>query len=176
MTIACGAHDAPARGPHDHALLHEKRLDHFFDRIPLLIHCGREGFDADGTAAVMLDDAAKVTPVHDVETATVDFETVERAVGAGGVDSGDAVDRRKVAHPAQQAHRHTRGATGPARNLRRAVAGNAEAEQVGATADDALKIRIVIELKSQRNAEALAQRPRDQMAVFLDRTFGIPLP
>ena len=53
---------------------------------------------------------------------------------------------------------NARGAAGAARDLVGAVGGNGDAEDARAAIDDQLELRLAVEIKPHRNAEAVAQR------------------
>jgi len=68
----------------------------------------------------------------------------------------------EVAHAAQQAAGDAGRAAGAAGDLQSAGLGQLEAELLGAAADDAQQLLRRVELQPQRDAEAVAQRRRQQ--------------
>ena len=121
-----------------------------------------ERLDADRAAAVIHRDRGEIAPVHGVEAGGVDFERRQRLVGDRAVDRRRAADRSEIAHPAQQPAGDARRAAGAARDLVRAVGGDADAEHARAAIDDLFKLGLGIEIEPDRNAEAVAQRIGEQ--------------
>ena len=92
----------------------------------------------------------------------VDLHPGQRRVGDPGVDLGIAGRLGEIADPAQQPPGDARRPPRAARHLPGAVLGEREAEQPRGAADDLLQLRDRIEGEPHRNAEAVAQRRRDQ--------------
>ena len=119
---------------------------------------GGQRFDADRTTAVVHHDGREIAPIHRIETGGVDFKRGERLVGDGAVDRGGAGDGGEIAHAAKEPSGDARGAAGAARDLVRAIGGDADAEHPGAAIDDELELGLGVKIQPHRNAEAVAQR------------------
>src|SRR5262249_57315177 len=65
-------------------------------------------------------------------------------------------------HPAERPSGDARRAAGAARDLVRAIAGHADAEQARATVDDLFELALGIKIEPHRNPEAVAQRVGEQ--------------
>ena len=104
-----GQHAAAGRALHE-ALLKQVRLDDLFDDVALIAERRRDCLDPDRPARVVFGNAAKIAPVHAVETAPIDVEPQQRCVGSNGVNARQTGDCGKVADPAQQPYRDARGA------------------------------------------------------------------
>ncbi len=100
MPVSARGHNASARRALQEPLLHQKRFDDIFDGVAFFRQGGGDGLDADGTAAVIFDDVAQVTPVHGIEAARIDFEARQRAIGDRRIDRQIILDDGEVAHPA----------------------------------------------------------------------------
>ncbi len=151
-----------ARGAGDHADLDQIGLDHFLDRVARFGQARGERLHADRTAAIDVGDHRQVTPVHRVEAERVDLKPGERGIGGAGVHHCLPRHIGKVPHPAQQPPGDARGATRTPRNLRRTILGNAKVEQRGGAGDDAGQFLDRVELQPHGDAEAIAQRRRQQ--------------
>ena len=104
---------APARRAPDQPLLDQEGLDHLLDRVALLGKRRRQSVDPDRTAAIACRDAVEITPVHQVETETVDLELGEPAVGLDRIDLAGPGDGSEIAQAAQEATGDPRRAARP---------------------------------------------------------------
>src|SRR4051812_45406710 len=64
-------------GARHHRLLKQVGLDNILKRVAFLAHGGRDGFDADGTAVVYLDDRPQKGAILFVEPAFVDLRQLQ---------------------------------------------------------------------------------------------------
>ena len=94
--------DAPAPGgPGEKAHLHQVGLVDVLQGDSLLPHCGRQGLQTHGAAAVVPDDAAEHPPVHLVQTQVVHLQGGEGLVGHPLGDDPPGPDLGKVPDPAE---------------------------------------------------------------------------
>ena len=107
--------------------------------------------------------SVEIAAVQLVEAAWVDFEAAERLVGDLRVDRLDAVDLGEIAHAAQQPRRRCAACRASARAISlRAVVGERDAEHARAAAHDVFQLLDRVEIEPDRDAEAVAQRRRQQ--------------
>src|SRR2546422_1649373 len=131
MQVCLTCHPSPRRRSHDEADLQEIGLHQLRERLRLVVDRGRDGFDADGASAVVLDDGAQEPPVEPVETPPVDTLLVERVPSDGGRDDAVARHLGVVAHPAQQTIHDPRRAAGAPCDLTRPARLDLRAEDLG---------------------------------------------
>src|SRR6266446_5185669 len=153
---------AAARRALDQSLLDQVGLDHFFYDVALVGERRRNCLGTYWAATIILGDAAQVAAIHCIEPAGIDLEPVQGGVGGPRVDAGETVDRGEVAHAAQEPRCDAGCAARAPSDLHRTIGGKLHAEDPTAPADDALELLRFIKDEAQRDAEALAQGPRDE--------------
>lgn len=79
--------DAAAGGALDETFLDQERFEDFFDGVAFFGKGRAQGFDADGAAAELVDDAQKVTAVRRIQSEIVNVQANHRGLG----------DRRRAA-------------------------------------------------------------------------------
>src|SRR5439155_437935 len=99
MQVCLTGHPPTRRRAHDEADLQEIGLHHLRERLGLVVDRGRDGLDADGTPAVVLDDGGQESPVEPIETSAVHAFLVERVTSDGGRDDPVAGHVGVVADP-----------------------------------------------------------------------------
>ena len=157
--LICLLRNAPAaRGTGEKSLLQKIGFVDILERNGLLIDRGGERFHADRTAGIILDDAAEHAPVERVEPEMVDLQPVERLVCHLPCDNAVCRHLRKIAHAAKDAVGDTRRAAAAAGDLLRPVVLNAYAEDTGAALNDAAELLRRIQLQTENDTEAVAQR------------------
>ena len=100
--------------------------------------------------------------VHAVEAGLVDIEPRQRRIGLPGADLGGAVDRGEIPDPPQQPRRDPRRAAGAGCDFPRPVRRQPHLQQRGGPRHDHGQIVDIVEIQTQRNAEAFAQRRGEQ--------------
>lgn len=156
VPVACRRQHATARRSHDQALLQQEWLDHVFDRVPLFGEGGCERIEAGGPTGIEFGETTQVAAVHGVEAALVHLQAAESRVGRRRVDRIGAVHRREIANPAQQADGDPRRAARASGDFERSVVAERKPENRRSAADDQPEVFGVVELQSERDAEALA--------------------
>ncbi|GAA3155408.1 hypothetical protein GCM10017687_86770 [Streptomyces echinatus] len=151
-----------ARGTGEQALPDQERLGDLLHGLPLLPHRDGEGGQADRSAAEQLQQRLQDRAVEAVEAAGVDLVDGE---GGGRDLAGDhpvGLDLRIVADAAQQTVGDAGRAPGAAGDLGGAVRVDLDVQQVRRAVDDALQLVRFVELHVRGEAEAVAQRGRQQ--------------
>ncbi len=155
--------DAAARGALQEALLQEVGLVEILDRPAVLAHRRGDRLDPRRAAAVDLDQHREDPPVELVEAEVVHLEERQRLLRHREVDPrGVRVDLGEVAHPAQQPVGDARRAAAPARELVEAGGVGGDPEDLRRALDDARQLLGRIEIEPVDDAEARAQRRRDE--------------
>ena len=126
------------------------------------LKAGGERLDPDRAAAVEIGDHRQVAAVHRVEAERVDLQPRQRRSATSASIVSDARGMGEVAHPAQQPAGDARRPARAPRDFARAVVGQIDAEQPRGAADDLLELLDGVEIEPDRNAEAVAQRRRQQ--------------
>ena len=157
------AQHAAAAGAQDQTLLDQIGLDHVLQRVARLGQRRGQRFHPDRAAMVMLGDAAQIAAVHRVQPEPVDLQPGQRRVGVGRGPPGCARRRRRNRAPGAAAARRCAACRGTAgRSRRRRPAVRSKPQLLGAARHDQLQLRRRVEHQPQRNAEAVAQRRRQQ--------------
>src|SRR5687767_13672417 len=82
--------------------LNQIRLDDLLDRIFLFMNGSRQRADADWSTAEFLDDRQQQSPIHFVETISIDFHPVQRIVRNLLVYAPVVIHFSVVAHATEQ--------------------------------------------------------------------------
>src|SRR5262249_34190606 len=99
---------------------------------------------------------------HAVKATPVDLEPEQRSIGSGRINAYQMLHGSKVADPAQQAHRHARGAARSPGDLGGTIGTQVEPEDPRAAADNQLELRRFVEDQRHDDIKTLAQRSGDQ--------------
>src|SRR3989475_12340177 len=84
MQVCLTCHPPARRRAHDEADLQEIGLHHLRERLALVVDRGRDGLDADGAPAVVLDDGDQDEPVEPIEASAHHAFAIERVTSEGG--------------------------------------------------------------------------------------------
>ena len=155
---------AAARGAHQVALLDEERFIDLFHGAGILAHRRGDGGEPDGTALELVDDGAEDAVVHLVEAVLVHIEGGEGDLGDGVVDGAVALDLGEVADTAQQQVGDTRGSAAASGNLVGRVVGDFDFYDARRPFQDFGQRCGIVVLEPQVDAEAGAERSREQAA------------
>src|SRR5437899_10882048 len=135
MHVCLTCHPPARRRAHDEADLQEIGLHHLRERLGLVVDRGRDGLDADGAPAVVLDDGDQESPVEPIEASAVHAFLVERVTSDGGRDDPVAGHLGVVADPTQQTiHDPWRAAGAPGELARPTPRGRGAADHDGSGA------------------------------------------
>src|ERR1035438_5969860 len=154
--------DAPARRTIEEADLHKKWFIDFLDRVRLLCERSCQCVQPHRPALIFLDDGQQQLAVDLIEPVTIDFEHRQRGLRGGLVDLARPAYLGVIADPPQQAIGNTRCASTTGGNLDRAGLVDLDAENFSRALQDDLQVRVGVELQPQHDAEARAQRRRQQ--------------
>jgi len=99
MPIGGIGDDAAARRAIQKALLHQEGLVYVFDGIDGFTDGRGDRIEADRAAAEFLDNDLKDLAVGPVETAGIDFQSIEGMIGKVGRNRLDVGDLSKVTDP-----------------------------------------------------------------------------
>ena len=108
----------------------QERLDDLFERAALLGQRRGDRLDADRAAIEALADHLQVAAIERVEPGMIDREPIERRRRDRTANRTVALDRREVAHAAQQPIRDPRRAARAPRDLGGAVLIDHDADQL----------------------------------------------
>src|SRR2546426_6082270 len=114
VQVRLAGHAPPVRCPHDETDLQEIGLDHLGQRFGLVVDGGRDRFETDRPAAVVVDDRGEEAPVEPVEAARVHALAVERPPRDRCGDDTVTLHLGVVAHAPEEAVRDPRGPAGAA--------------------------------------------------------------
>jgi hypothetical protein len=153
---------AAAGGAVEEADLDEEGFVDLFEGVLLFGQGGGEGVEADGAAIVFFDDSAEQAAVELVEAVGVDFEEGEGSLGGCAVDATGGADFGEVADAAEEAVGDAGCAAGAHGDLGGAVAVDGDAEDFGGALDYPAEFVVGIELEAEKDAEAGAERRREQ--------------
>ena len=142
--------------------LQQIRLVDVLDRLGLLAERDGERREPDRAAAEPLDHAAQELAVEALEPDRVDLEQRQRLLGDRGRDDSLVTHLGDVAHAAQDAVRDPRRAARAARDELCRVVGDLDAEDAGRAAHDRRELDRAVVVEPEREAEAVAQRRRQQ--------------
>src|SRR6185369_165209 len=110
------------------------------DGVARLGEPGRDGFDADRSAAEIACNHRQMPAVERVEAEPIDLQPGQRLGGDPAIDMTVAGDAGKIAHPAQQPAGDAWRATRPPGDLQRAIVTKRHRENPGAAAHDLLQL------------------------------------
>src|SRR5437870_1539602 len=148
-----GGDPAPTRALEESGL-EEIRLIPVFERSPVLADRGDDRVDAHRPAAELLDDGREEPPVELVEPVLVDLQPGQRFARRRKVDPALARDFGEVAQPSEQPIGDARRAPAPAADLPCRLRRDRDAEDPGRPFDDLREGVHVVEVETQRDAEA----------------------
>src|SRR5829696_7165891 len=154
--------DPAARGALHQTLLEEVGLEDVLDRVGFLADRDGERGEANRSSRELRGHQLEELAIMAVESGPVHLEHLERIRGELRVDLAPVLDLRKVADTAQQPVGHPRGPPGATRDLLRAVRIDLDVEDSRRAQDDLAKIRGLVVLEPVGDAEAVAQRCRQQ--------------
>ena len=158
----CGR-DTPARGrPREEPDFQQIRLHHFLQRLRLFIQRRGQGLDADRAAPVDRRDRPQKIPIQGIEPMIVHAFKRE---GLGRHSFGDHPIRPHlsvVAHAPQQPVGDARGAARPARDRRRAILRDGDAQDRGRSPHHHDQIVYREEVQMVEDPKTFAQRGRQQ--------------
>src|SRR5262245_40812662 len=161
MQVCFTSHPPARRRAHDEADLQEIGLHYLRERLGLVVDRGRDGLDADGAPAVVLDDGGQESPVEPIETSAVHAFLVERVMSYGGRDDPVAGYLGVVADPTQQTIHDPWRAAGAPGDLARSARLDLGAEDLGGAEHDAGQLGFRVEVEVVEDPEALAERRRE---------------
>ncbi len=151
-----------ASGALDQPLLQQVGLVHVLDRVLLLADRDRERREPDGPTVELDADRPQDLAVEPVEPLLVDLQQVERAMRGVGAHHAVEPHLRVVAHALEQAVGHARGPAAAGGDRKRALLVDVDLQDLGRAPDDPGKIVGAIVLQARLDAEAIAQRRRQQ--------------
>ena len=157
-----GGRHPPARGAHEVSLLDEVGLDDLFDGPPLLAQGGGQALGPHRPAVELLEEEPEELPVHHVEAVRVHLEHVQRAGRHFRDDPAVGPHLGVVAHPAQEPVRDPGGAARAARELPGAPGVDRDPQDPGRAGDDLRQLLRAVELQAVHDAEAVAERRREE--------------
>src|SRR5438067_11917689 len=162
MLVSGGGADASARRAVEEAYLDEVRLDNLLYALALLADRGRDGADADRPAVELLDDRRQDLAVDLVQAEAVNLHLVQGAPRHLARDAPVVLHLGVVAHAAEQAVGDARRAARAPRYLARARSLYLHAQNLGGAVDDDFEVFARVEVEVEGDAEAPAQRRRDE--------------
>ena len=160
MLVGARRGDAAARRAGQQAAADQVRLEHVFERVLGLVDHRGEGLEADGVAA--LDQRAQQLAVDLFEAEVVDAEPLQALGRGGGVDRRLLLHLCEVAHAAEDAQAHARRAAAAFGAQLRRHRFERHAEPHGGAQQDLLDVLVRIRLEPFEDAEARAERRRQQ--------------
>jgi len=162
MLVREAGRDAAAWGAVEKTNLDEEGFVDLFESILLFGEGGGESVEADRTAIIFLDDGAEQAAIKLVEAVGVDFQHFEGSDGGGAVDFSGGANFSEVSHTAQKTVRDARCAARAHGDLGGAVAVDGNTQDFCRPLDDPAKFVVGVELQAKKDAEARAQRGRQQ--------------
>ena len=163
MVARCLGQPPPLPRACHEAQLQEIRLDHILERASILAHARGDRLDTGGTAAIHPGERLHVRAVQRIKPKRIDALELQRLIDGSQVKRAAAPNLREVTHAPQQSQRDAwRAAAATGQAIECALGNASHALQAGRTAQDLDELRRAIEAKVVRNAEAVAQRLREQ--------------
>ena len=162
MLVGEAGGDAATRGALQKADLHQVRLVHVLDGVPLLGDGGGQGLHADRAAAELLDQDAQQAAVELVQAQRVHFQHGE---GGAGDLAGDVAVGPHLGEVADALEQPVGDARRPARapgQFLRPVQFDGNIQDDGGAGDDLHQVFGRVELKVVLDAEAVSERRREQ--------------
>src|SRR5216684_584513 len=160
--VSARSSDAAAGGAVDHADLHEVRLVDFFDGVFFFAEGGGKRADADGAAAVFVEQGEHEVAVDFVEAAFVDAEHGESFLRDGAGDAAGGAHFSKIAGAAQQAVGDARRSAAAAGNFFGAAFVHFDSENFRGAMQDDQQILGLVKIEAMHDAEARAKRGGDE--------------
>ena len=154
---------AAARRALHEALLDQEGLDDLLDRVARLRERRGDGLDADRAAAEALGDQAEIAPVELVEAERIDLEPAAAPCRRPCASIASTPSTAAKSRTRRSSRVAMRGVPRERRAISvRAVGGEGDAEDAGAAAHDVFEFVHRVEIEPDRNAEAVAERRRQQ--------------
>ena len=163
MIAGCLRQAPPLPRARHEAQLQQVRLDHILERARILTHARGDRLDTGGAAAVHARERLHIRAVERIKPQGIDALELQRLVDGSQVKRAATAHLGEIAHTPQQPQGDARRAAAATGQAIQCALGNAtHALQAGRAAQDLDEFRRAIEAQMVRDAEAIAQRLREQ--------------
>ena len=151
---------------------HEVGFDDLFEGPSFLAQRGGQILDAHRPSVELLDEKPEQLAVHHVETGRVHLEHVQPPGRHFLDDPAVGPHLGVVAHPAEKPVRDPGSAAGAARELPGAPRVDRHSQDPGGAGDDRRELVRAVELQAVNDAEAVAERRREEAPPAWSRRRG----